>query len=117
MATLKYKLKLKDIKNEELLEKEIATNEKVVLTYTDSSNSEKEVILGSSPKIKLAKIIEQKENEDNGNKREKEENEYDKTISGDKELPNTGKIVFVWAFVVISISAIVANIRYKKLYK
>lgn len=35
VATLKYKLKIKDMKNANLLNKEIATNEKVVLTYKD----------------------------------------------------------------------------------
>ena len=34
-ATLKYKLKIKDMQNKNLLEKTISTNEKVVLTYKD----------------------------------------------------------------------------------
>lgn len=115
VATLKYKLKLKDMKNEELLEKVIATNEKVVLTYTDLESSEKEVVLESSPKIKLTKIVVKQieNNEDEKNKGKKN----DQTISKDKTLPNTGKIVLIWIIGVIAISAVVANIRYKKIYK
>lgn len=115
VATLKYKLKLKDMKNEELLEKVIATNEKVVLTYTDSENSEKEVVLESSPQIKLTKIVVKQieNNEDQKNKGKKN----DQTISKDKALPNTGKIVLIWIIGVIAISAVVANIRYKRIYK
>ncbi len=56
VATLKYKLKLKDMKNEKLLNKTIATNEKVVLTYKDSDSKDYTVELTSSPKIQLSKI-------------------------------------------------------------
>lgn len=52
-ATLRYKLKIKDMKNENLLNKTIATNEKVVLTYIDYTDKDYEVVLNSSPKITL----------------------------------------------------------------
>ncbi len=58
VATLKYKLKIKDMKNEELLNKIIATNEKVVLTYEDTDNKEYTTTLDSSPLIKLAEVIQ-----------------------------------------------------------
>ena len=53
VATLKYKLKIKDMKNETLLNKTISTNQKVVLTYKDSVSQDYTVTLDSSPKIKL----------------------------------------------------------------
>lgn len=43
VATLKYKLKIKDMKNTELLNKTIATNEKVVLTYKDIDAKQKHI--------------------------------------------------------------------------
>lgn len=48
-----YKLKIKDMNIESLLNKTINTNEKVVLDYSDSNNATYNVILDSSPKIKL----------------------------------------------------------------
>lgn len=53
---ISYKLKLKDMNNKELLNKVISTNEKVVLKYKDSSTVEHEVILTSSPSIKLIEV-------------------------------------------------------------
>ena len=52
-ATVKYKLKLKDMNNAELLEKTISTNEKVVLTYEDNNKKQYTVTLEDSPQIKL----------------------------------------------------------------
>ena len=59
VATLKYKLKIKDMKNTGLLEKTIATNEKVVLTYKDTETKDYTVELTSSPKIKLTEVKEE----------------------------------------------------------
>lgn len=56
VATLKYKLKIKDMKNENLLNKTIATNKKVVLTYKDTEAKDYTVTLSSSPKIKLSEV-------------------------------------------------------------
>lgn len=58
-ATLKYKLKIKDMKNTELLDKTIATNEKVILTYKDSDGKDYTITLESSPKIQLSEIKEE----------------------------------------------------------
>lgn len=52
-AIVRYKLKLKDMNNEKLIDRVIATNEKVVLTY--EVDKEYTVVLDSSPKIKLSK--------------------------------------------------------------
>ena len=59
IATLKYKLKIKDMKNTELLNKTIATNEKVVLTYKDIDSEDYTVTLTSSPKIQLSEVKEE----------------------------------------------------------
>ncbi len=59
VATLKYKLKIKDMKNTDLLNKTIATNEKVVLTYKDVASKDYKVELTSSPKIQLAEVKEE----------------------------------------------------------
>lgn len=58
VATLKYKLKIKDMKNTNLLNKTIATNEKVVLTYKDKDSKDCTVELTSSPKIQLSEVKE-----------------------------------------------------------
>lgn len=58
-ATLKYKLKIKDMKNTKLLNKTIATNEKVVLTYKDTASKNYTVTLTTSPKIKLTEVKEE----------------------------------------------------------
>lgn len=59
VATLKYKLKIKDMKNTEMLNKTIATNEKVVLTYKDTESKDYISELTSSPKIRLSEIKEE----------------------------------------------------------
>lgn len=56
VAIIKYKLKLKDMNNETLLNKIINTNEKVVLDYSDSEDNTYNVVLDSSPSIKLTNI-------------------------------------------------------------
>ncbi len=59
IAILKYKLKIKNIKNEKMLNKEISTNEKVILTYKDVNSKDYTVTLENSPKVKLTKVEEQ----------------------------------------------------------
>ena len=56
VATLQYKLKIKDMKNQKLLNKTISTNEKVVLNYTDTDATDYTVTLSSSPKIQLFEV-------------------------------------------------------------
>ncbi|MBE5819935.1 MAG: hypothetical protein E7310_03875 [Clostridiales bacterium] len=57
-AILKYKLKLKNMSNSELINKTIATNEKIELTYKNSEQKDCSAVLESSPKIKLIEIKE-----------------------------------------------------------
>ena len=56
IAILKYKLKLKDLQNEKILNKVISTNEKVSLTYQDSENKEYNLELLTSPQIMLKQV-------------------------------------------------------------
>lgn len=114
-ATLQYKLKLKDMKNSALLNKVIATNEKIVLTYSDeqkNNNSEestetgesnkeiKEVILDSSPKIKLVEI----------------EQEIVDNTQANTRIPDTGEnILYVGILTVFSIMIVVAAFKLKNM--
>ncbi len=90
VATLRYKLKIKDMKNSKLLNKTIATNQKVVLTYTDKDNKNYTVELTTSPKIQLTEIKEKAD----------ANNTTDDTIAT-KKMPQTGESI-------IAIVAIVA---------
>ena len=102
VATLKYKLKIKDMKNSELLNKTIETNEKVVLTYKDTEAKDYTVTLTSSPKVQLTEIKEIK----------KEEKEKDDTIA--KEIfPQTGLNMFITIISIIAIT-LVGIFMYKK---
>lgn len=56
---LKYTLKIKDMKNEELLNKVISTSEKTELTYINYLDKQTTAVSTSSPKIKLSEIIEE----------------------------------------------------------
>ncbi len=58
VAKLKYRLKIKDMQNTDLLNKTIATNEKVVLTYKDKESKDYTIELTSSPKIQLSEVKE-----------------------------------------------------------
>jgi len=84
VATLKYKLKLKNMQNTGLLNKVISTNEKVVLDYKDSKDEGKNVILETSPKISLVEKA----------KVSTENNGKDNTVSP-KELPKTGNALTI----------------------
>lgn len=97
VATLRYKLKIKDMKNEQLLNKTIATNEKVVLTYKDINAKDYTVILESSPKIQLSKVIEAVNNGEI-----KIENNNDSTIATGK-LPQAGKSIKIVFIIILAI--------------
>ena len=58
-AILKYKLKIKDMKNTDLLNKTIPTNEKLVLTYKDIEAKDYTINITNSPKVQLAEIKEE----------------------------------------------------------
>lgn len=97
VAALKYKLKLKKLENGDLLNKVIATNDKVVLTYKDKDLKDYSVTLSSSPKIKLVKF----------------------EIEDDSVSPNilsqTGEYSVIIAGILIIAIVIIAYMRYKKM--
>lgn len=101
VATLRYKLKIKDMKNTGLLNKTIATNEKVVLTYKDIESKDYTVELTSSPKIQLSEV-----------KNDVPNNGEDKTIAPIGKLPNAG--LSTMAIVLIAIIMLIVIINYKK---
>ena len=92
VATLTYKLKLKDMNNSTLLEKVISTNEKVVLTYKDVEDKDYTVVLDSSPKVKLTTP---KESDGSGGTLK---TGSDPTVAN-TILPNTGTKIIIVAIV------------------
>lgn len=54
---ISYKLKLKDVIKENILDKVLLTNEKVTSSYTDINNVKHDVIQTSSPSIKLVEVL------------------------------------------------------------
>lgn len=98
VATLRYKLKIKDMKNAELLNKTISTNEKVLLTYTDTNSKNYTVELTSSPRIQLSEV--------------KEQNPGDNTTSKGK-LPQTGEsMTIIISLIAVSLIGIVLYKKY-----
>lgn len=111
VATLKYKLKLKDMKNTKILNRTISTNEKVVLTYKDNEDKDYTVTLSSSPQIQLTEVKEEKEQQENNTLEENniKIDNNDKTTSTGR-LPQTG--VSIAIIIVIAIMAICGFIWY-----
>lgn len=113
-ATIEYTLKIRNINNTQLLNKEIATNERVELTYIDYEGNEKETILESSPIIKLVNIELPDNNNININTDNKNTGLVDNTIAPGK-IPQTGKTITIIA--IVSIIAGLGIIWYTKLRK
>lgn len=101
VATLRYKLKIKDMKNSKLLNKTIATNQKVVLTYTDKDNKNYTVELTTSPKIQLTEIKEKAD----------ANNTTDDTIAT-KKMPQTGESIIA-IVAIVAVAGIVGFAFYK----
>lgn len=113
-ATIEYTLKIRNINNTQLLNKEIATNERVELTYIDYEETEKEAILESSPIIKLVNIELPDNNNININTDNKNTGLVDNTIAPGK-IPQTGKTITIIA--IVSVIAGLGIIWYTKLRK
>jgi len=75
-VNLQYTLKIKDMKNEELLNKVISTSEKTELTYINYLDTETTAVSTSSPKIQLTEMKE----------------ELTATVSYDPTTNTTGKV-------------------------
>lgn len=110
-ATLRYKLKIKDMKDTKLLNKTIATNEKVELSYNDTEAKAYKVILLSSPKILLSQIKEENTNKVNTTKTNTEANNID-TTTAKGSLPQTGSVTIIFVVLVIILISIVAYKKY-----
>lgn len=123
-ASLKYKLKIKDMKNEDLLNKVISTNDKVEISYENLDAKICEAKLLTSPSIKLTEIKEEtpkkednndnNENKDN-NKNNEEDKSQDTTIAAGN-LPYTGLEIGIGLFIgLFLIMGIFTYTKYKKL--
>lgn len=58
-VNLRYTLKIKNMQNEEILNKVLSTNEKTEMTYINHLNAETSISSNSSPKIQLTEIKEE----------------------------------------------------------
>lgn len=117
-ATLKYKLKIKDMKNKDLLNKTIATNDKVVLTYKDVNSKNYNVTLSSSPKIQLSEVKEDENKEQNQNKdgNSKNDGQDRDTTKANSKLPQTGEsIVYIVSIGVIVIAITFVTLKLKRM--
>lgn len=109
IATLKYKLKIKDMKNKNLLNKVIPTNEKVILTYKDINSKDYTVDLSESPEIQL---IETK-GESVGNNIDTGKKKEDTTVAKG-ELPKAGlSITIIFGIFLIIILSIAIYCKYR----
>lgn len=106
VATVRYKLKIKDMKNKALLNKVLSTNEKVILTYSDNKNIGYNVVLDTSPKIQLAEI--EKQNNINIDKNNKKDNT---TAKG--RLPQTGDNIIIFIGFILCVCMLI--FLYKKI--
>ncbi len=115
-ATLKYKLKIKDMQNQELLNKVISTNEKVVLTYIDVQEENYTVTLESSPKIKLEEVKQvQEDKTEDKIQGQIEDNKGDDTTAPNN-IPQTGaRIIFEVCTITVAIVGIFTYFKCKKL--
>ena len=86
IASLRYKLKLKNMNNKDLLNKEIATNEKLILTYNDDKNESHTVNLTTSPTIKLTEVKKQLEAIVDANPSDKMAEKVTVSIKANKQL-------------------------------
>lgn len=95
------------MQNTELLNKTIATNKKVVLTYKDIEEKDYEVVLDDSPKIQLSEIKVNNVTETTT----KQDNTEDTTIAKGV-LPKTGVSMTIVIFLILVILIMV--VMYKK---
>lgn len=120
IATLQYKLKIKNMSTDSpIYNKEIATNEKIVLTYKDMNEKDYSVTLSSSPKIKLLGVEKtvgvNKENDiTHGMTQSKEQ---DITVAN-KILPNTGRNIVIIGILLVTVIlvaiGIIKNYKYRE---
>ena len=125
LATFRYKLKIKDMNNQELLDKIIDTNEKVTLAYEDDEEKSYTDEITTSPSVRLKEIVpespspspssspsSQPKNESSSTTQPK--GSQDNTVSKEP-LPKTGVSAIVCAFIFsFSIISLFVYARTKK---
>ena len=117
-ATLRYKLKIKNMKNTELLNKTMEASEKTVLTYKDANSKDYTVTLTSSPKIQLTEIKEETKEEKNNNSKVNNNNVKKDTTVINKNLPQTGvNTIAIVLSVVVGIAIIIVMRKKYNSYK
>ena len=113
------------MKNSNLLNKTISTNEKVVLTYKDTDPKDYTVTLTSSPKIQLSEVKQESTDEKTENpvqenpvqEKPVQENskEKDNTIAN-VTLPKAGKsMVIMFLAILVLLALVSAYFKYNKL--
>ncbi len=117
VATLQYKLKIKDMQNSELLNKTIATNEKVVLTYTDIDSEDYTVTLNSSPKIQLSEVKEEIKEPSNEKPSTGDPNDGKDPTTANGQIPQTGVSMVAGISIVITLIVLVFLYKKNKNYK
>lgn len=112
-ATVKYKLKLKDMNNQSIINKIIPTNEKVDITYTDYNNKKYEVVLDKSPKVQLYQELIIEGTEQEATKEEEtlkiEDNTTVKTI-----IPKTGTKQQITMLLIILLLGFCVSVKLKE---
>ena len=101
-------------KNSSIYNKEIATNEKIVLTYKDTNQKDYSVTLSSSPKIKLAEI--QKPTTTTTQGATTLPKSKDPTVAN-KILPDTGGHILIISSILLAIILIAIGIIQNHKYK
>lgn len=110
-ATLKYTIKMENMKNAELLNKTIATNEKVEGTYINYDNKKVMFTLSSSPKIKLTEIKEEIP-QINTNQTNNDTNQVVDNTIAQGTIPQTGiDITIIISMIALIIIAIIIHIK------
>ena len=110
VAALQYKLKIKTMsKNSPIYNKEIATNEKIILDYKDSNEKDCEVILTSSPKIKLSDVKSDVKNDTNVKNTTTPSGKQDTTVAK-TILPNAGKNIIIIS-ILLSIFFVIVGVK------
>ena len=111
-ATLEYTLKIDNMKNDNLLNKTIATNEKVEITYEDAEGKDYTATLTSSPSIQLTNKQEEQKDEKNDNDEINNQKKPDDTTANGN-IPQTGVNAIILVGISIIVMAVVI-IMYKK---
>jgi len=115
---LEYTVKIKDMKNSELLNKLISINEEVEITYKNYLNNQNSIKLLDNPKVKLIEKTEQLEpdvdDKPNGSNGGGTNNKKDDTVAPGT-IPQTGEsVIILSSTILIAVIGIILFIKCKK---